>query len=613
MKPKIFLLLLLSLYIVNCTFYITSATVRYVSKTGSSTPPYTTWETAADSIMECINISVFGDTIYVANGTYKEQVVMIPGLTLIGAGSDSCFIDTRDLVTSQNFTSVAVADSCLLTGFHILVYYNAEEGVGISGAGSVGSSLITLNSISTGYEGIYLGDNPIVYKNFFFNVSVGIELFNANGIARKNIIYVAPISQLAIRAGIYIQAFDFSYAPLIDSNYIVTVGDGIRKSFGSSPKIKNNTIFKEYEYGIFVTVSDTVEIANNIIFGIGGDGINFNGITNIMLNNNHLAGNFGRGIWGSGSGQLSNNVITNSEVGIELSSFGDISPEYNDLWNNDDNYSGFTPDSTNIEVDPMVVNDDSTKGDLDFHLQMFSPLIDAGDPTILDKDGTRSDIGLYGGPYGEQYHYIDLAPRTPINLTATLDSLTVGLTWNKNTEADFNHYNVYRDTLKNFQIDSTNLFLSTPVSNLIDILPDYFDKIYYKLTAVDNQGNESEPSEEVGFILTSITDNQQTISNYQLYQNYPNPFNPSTKISYRLKERGYVKLYVYDIKGELISVLVNQTQEAGFYEVDFVGNGLPTVPNNSDLASGIYIYQIMVKNENNIPVFTDMKKMIYLK
>ena len=398
MKPKIFLLLLLSLYIVNCTFYITSATVRYVSKTGSSTPPYTTWETAADSIMECINISVFGDTIYVANGTYKEQVVMIPGLTLIGAGSDSCFIDTRDLVTSQNFTSVAVADSCLLTGFHILVYYNAEEGVGISGAGSVGSSLITLNSISTGYEGIYLGDNPIVYKNFFFNVSVGIELFNANGIARKNIIYVAPISQLAIRAGIYIQAFDFSYAPLIDSNYIVTVGDGIRKSFGSSPKIKNNTIFKEYEYGIFVTVSDTVEIANNIIFGIGGDGINFNGITNIMLNNNHLAGNFGRGIWGSGSGQLSNNVITNSEVGIELSSFGDISPEYNDLWNNDDNYSGFTPDSTNIEVDPMVVNDDSTKGDLDFHLQMFSPLIDAGDPTILDKDGTRSDIGLYGGP-----------------------------------------------------------------------------------------------------------------------------------------------------------------------------------------------------------------------
>ncbi len=44
------------------------------------------------------------------------------------------------------------------------------------------------------------------------------------------------------------------------------------------------------------------------------------------------------------------------------------------------NYLGFTGDTTNLSVDPMVVNDDTSKGDLDFHLQMFSPLIDRGDP-----------------------------------------------------------------------------------------------------------------------------------------------------------------------------------------------------------------------------------------
>ncbi len=190
--------------------------------------------------------------------------------------------------------------------------------------------------------------------------------------------------------------------------------------------------------------------------------------------------------------------------------------QYNNLWGNDLNFSNFSPDTTNIYFNPMLVNQDS----FNLYLQKFSPLIDAGDPTILDKDGTGSDIGLYGGPYGEQYHYIDLAPRTPINLTATFDSLTVGLTWNKNTEADFNHYNVYRDTSKNFQIDSTNLFLSTAVSNLIDILPDYVDKIYYKLTAVDKQGNESDPSEEVSFILTTTTHFQQPTPDYRLYQNY---------------------------------------------------------------------------------------------
>ncbi len=93
-KPKRTLLLILTFLIFNSSLLI--ATVRYVSHSGSNTPPYTSWATAADSIMSAINISVFGDTIYVANGVYEEQVVMIPGLSLIGAGMDSCVVDTRN-------------------------------------------------------------------------------------------------------------------------------------------------------------------------------------------------------------------------------------------------------------------------------------------------------------------------------------------------------------------------------------------------------------------------------------------------------------------------------------------------------------------------------------
>jgi parallel beta-helix repeat protein len=567
--------------------------------------------------MECINISVFGDTIYVANGTYKEQVVMIPGLSLIGAGMDSCIVDTKIFATNTSFRSIVAADNCVLEGFKIIVANNTELGGGIGGTAF--NTIIKNNRITSGKYGIYLGSAPIIYMNTIDKISSGIYLFNSNGIARQNTIFTDPNSQSAIVAGIRIEAFNDNYYPVIDSNYIVTnSGDcGIDKSFGSSPKIRNNIIFVKGQQGIdaTVTINGTMEIENNVVYGIGTDGIVSNGVPDVKINNNYLAGNFGTGIWCGGFGELNNNTVTNSDVGMELSSlYGNIIPQYNDFWKNNNNYIGFTADSTNLEVDPIVINDDSTKGDLDFHLQKYSPLIDAGDPNIIDVDGTRSDIGLYGGPYGEQYHYVDLAPRTPINLNATLDSLTVGITWNKNTEADFNHYNVYRDTSKNFEIDSTNLFVSTPVTNLIDILPDYVEKIYYKITAVDNQNNESEPSEEVGFILTSITNLQQPTPDFRLYQNYPNPFNPSTKISYKLKERGYVKLYVYDIKGELVSVLVNQTQEAGFYEVDFsseVSSGQSAVGNQ--LSSGIYIYQIMVKNENNIPVFTDMKKMLMLK
>ncbi len=92
---KLFLLSFLSLiYTID---FNTLAEVRFVSKTGSSSPPYTSWATAADSIQKCINISQSGDTIYVANGTYKEYIRMIPNIALIGAGIDSCTIDTRGL------------------------------------------------------------------------------------------------------------------------------------------------------------------------------------------------------------------------------------------------------------------------------------------------------------------------------------------------------------------------------------------------------------------------------------------------------------------------------------------------------------------------------------
>jgi hypothetical protein len=265
----------------------------------------------------------------------------------------------------------------------------------------------------------------------------------------------------------------------------------------------------------------------------------------------------------------------------------------------------------------MIVNDDTTQGELDFHLQMYSPLIDAGDPTILDKDSSRSDIGLYGGPFGESYFYLDLPPRPPVNLTAEVDSF-ITLSWNKNTEADLNYYNIYRDTTANFQIDSTKLVASLDDTFYLFIIPAGAESLYFKLTAVDNQGNESSPSEEVSAILVSVKGEWQTVNDYMLYQNYPNPFNPSTRIGYRLKERGYVKLYVYDIKGELVSVLVNQPQEAGYYEVEFdasVGNSHSGLPSGEvrNLASGIYIYQIMVRNEKDLPIFSDIKKMLMIK
>ena len=473
------LILFLTFLILN--YSLLFASVRYVSHSGSNTPPYLTWETAADSIMGAINISSFGDTIYVANGVYEEQVVMIPGLSLIGAGMDSCVIDTRTLVNSTGFVCVEVADSCLLQGFHILAYNNTEMAKGISGGGG-SSSMVTLNKVSNAKYGAFIDRTfyPLaditVYENIFENVRTGVELFNSSSLVRGNTIY----TDLQWRS-INIGAYDYFYTPHIDSNYIVAGDEGISMVFGTKATISNNKIFLIGNAldGIFGGNPDTCWIYNNLVvagnalYGIGNavdPGFNYNNI---------LIGNF-TGINVRDYNVIKNNLTFNSDKGIVATPGENPVIKYNNSWNNTVNYSGFTPDSTNLSVDPMVVNTDTSQGELDFHLQMFSPLINKGDPEILDKDGTRSDIGLYGGPFGERYNYQDLPPRAPVNLSATVDSNYIFLKWDRNTEADFNHYNLYSDTTENFNLDTTTFVASIEDTFYLQIRPEAINNLYLK-------------------------------------------------------------------------------------------------------------------------------------
>ncbi len=43
------------------------------------------------------------------------------------------------------------------------------------------------------------------------------------------------------------------------------------------------------------------------------------------------------------------------------------------------------------------------------------------------------------------------------------------------------------------------------------------------------------------------------------------------------------------------------------------GINIPVGPSYSEMASGVYLYQIMIKDSRNVPVFTDIGKMILLK
>jgi hypothetical protein len=91
---------------------------------------------------------------------------------------------------------------------------------------------------------------------------------------------------------------------------------------------------------------------------------------------------------------------------------------------------------------------------------------------------------------------------------------------------------------------------------------------------------------------------------FRLYQNYPNPFNPMTSIKYEIPKDGNIKLTVYDITGrEIISI--NEYRQAGVYTYAFDG---------TNLASGVYIYKVVVgDNTNNGVNYVDTKKMVLIK
>lgn len=96
----------------------------------------------------------------------------------------------------------------------------------------------------------------------------------------------------------------------------------------------------------------------------------------------------------------------------------------------------------------------------------------------------------------------------------------------------------------------------------------------------------------------SVDDEKLMADKFELMQNFPNPFNPSTKIEYRISDRSFVSLKVYNILGDEIATLVNEEKQTGVYNVNFDATGL---------SSGMYLYKLQAGS------FVEMKKMILLR
>ena len=89
----------------------------------------------------------------------------------------------------------------------------------------------------------------------------------------------------------------------------------------------------------------------------------------------------------------------------------------------------------------------------------------------------------------------------------------------------------------------------------------------------------------------------------ELFQNYPNPFNPATTIKYSMASAGSVALVVYNVTGQRIRTLVNESKPAGTYTTVWDGRN----DGGRSVATGIYFYRLRAGS------FSEVRKMILLR
>lgn len=186
------------------------------------------------------------------------------------------------------------------------------------------------------------------------------------------------------------------------------VGVFINPVSSSGTKIIRNCHIRDNGKGIDIwndfggtTIVEHNVISDNIYDGFGP----YLGIT--YLTNNTIVDNGRDGYtdWsGGGVVNIKNNIIANNgRYGIFKHRDTPVFISYNDVWNNasGDYYEGYSgdpipfdpnPGTGEISADPLLIGGNP----YDYHLQIGSLCIDAGDPSSpYDPDGTIADMGAY--------------------------------------------------------------------------------------------------------------------------------------------------------------------------------------------------------------------------
>ena len=383
--------------------------VVYVNCNAAPGGDGTSWEKAFKSLQAGIDraSAVGGAEVWVACGGYPT-IGLKPGALVYGG-----FAGTETSRNERNpDANVTTLDRCvgIGTGFAVLDGFTIVQGVDCGSASpviahnkmtatmareavrcsSAGSPLILENTITgTGNPAILsreasgLWCTPVVARNLIEGCPTGVRGEGRFGLP-------AVIGNRIAGCGVGV--------------YTVLLGSS---PFSPRPVVVGNLVAGCYQQGLYLRMtagaySLNPVVSNNRLVANGTGAVIYGGPETEVVNNT-VVGNQYTGLE-CDRGTIKNNIVAFNSVGI----YGRTSPTllHNDVFGNYFNYSGVPPGSSDISLDPLLVN--RTGGD--YHLLPWSPCVDAGTnegapskdaegnprPVDGDLDGTAvTDIGAY--------------------------------------------------------------------------------------------------------------------------------------------------------------------------------------------------------------------------
>lgn len=514
-------------------------------------------------IQRAVDAAAPGDTILVAPGSYAENIMIRKALYLRSAegASRTAIVDPhRDSSWGGLETVVLWIDSATVgevSGFTIRGNYDTN-GAGIlllSDGWRVSDCAITGH-----HTGVSSGNSSSVIVHNRFTSNREIDIF-----AGKNTIVT---NNTMIGGNSTYDALLLSGRAIATNNLIANCVHGVR----------------------FLSADDSVIVRNNVITMFGD-----------------IYAGFQYGLWNVGSSNIiENNIVTHCPRTGVSGSPGNF--RYNDVVDNVQDYSGesWMGKGGNISADPLFCDNDSL-----CFLASDSPCIDGGSELVVDPDGSRSDIGLYGGPNAEAVRYapssFDLLPVPAQSDTIVqiiepfheYPSTRYHILWQTSFHRNVGSVVSYRLILAR----SAKTYCGNPqctTSQLRDVLDTILTasrevtidlsavpngEYFYTVEAVDQTGLFKRARSIRSF---SVLRYVLTPTSHVLQQNFPNPFNARTTIRFGIPPPGgRTTLKVYNVAGQEVASAIGGYLPMGWYSL---------VWNAQEYPSGVYFYRLQIDN-----------------